>query len=263
MYIYIFRNEAKRNNSWLHGPVWASMSKLYNGISCYKIPIVKIKQFYDCLISRNFPHWLDIFIANLMASTWQNLLQIWGWTLGYSQWSDILGTTSSTGPRFNIKMSSYQYRKSHCGDETVIRSSYLHNEIFYTGKISSQYWIRALVIYVNLHWWDSCKNILYFLHNVFWYTLLISISIYQWQVMLILSKRCNCLWFLHFYKSNVICRNTPGCLDQYTSRGLRMWNSQDCEAVLADKWMQRMETVKQLAPLSNLGKFSPFLWWTN
>ena len=49
----------------------------------------------------------------------------------------------STGPRFNIKMSSYQYRKSHCGDKTVVRSSYLHNGISYTGKITSLYWIRA------------------------------------------------------------------------------------------------------------------------
>ena len=48
------------------------------------------------------------------------------------------------GPRFNIKMSSYQYRKSHCGDKTVVRSSYLHNGISYTGKMSSLYWIRAL-----------------------------------------------------------------------------------------------------------------------
>ena len=49
------------------------------------------------------------------------------------------------GPWFNIKMSSYQYRKSHCGDKTVVRSSYLHNGISYTGKMSSLYWIRALV----------------------------------------------------------------------------------------------------------------------
>ena len=47
------------------------------------------------------------------------------------------------GPRFNIKMSSYQYRKSHCGDKTVVRSSYLHNGISYTGKMSSLYWIGA------------------------------------------------------------------------------------------------------------------------
>ena len=47
------------------------------------------------------------------------------------------------GPWFNIKMPSYQYRKSHCGDKTVVRSSYLHNGISYTGKMSSLYWIRA------------------------------------------------------------------------------------------------------------------------
>ena len=35
----------------------------------------------------------------------------------------------STGPRFNIKMSSCQYRKSHYGDKAVVRSSNPHNEI--------------------------------------------------------------------------------------------------------------------------------------
>ena len=48
------------------------------------------------------------------------------------------------GPWFNIKMSTYQYRKSHCGDKTVVRSSYLHSGIFYTGKMISLYWISAL-----------------------------------------------------------------------------------------------------------------------
>ena len=47
------------------------------------------------------------------------------------------------GPWFNIKISSYLYRKSHCGEKTVVRSSYLHNGISYTGKITSSYWIRA------------------------------------------------------------------------------------------------------------------------
>ena len=49
------------------------------------------------------------------------------------------------GPWFNMKMSSYQYRKSHCGDKTVVRSSYLHNGISYTGKITSLYWFGPLV----------------------------------------------------------------------------------------------------------------------
>ena len=56
------------------------------------------------------------------------------------------GYAEYAGPRFNIKMPSYQYRKSHCGDKTVKRSSYLHNGIFYNGKMSSLYWIRALVL---------------------------------------------------------------------------------------------------------------------
>ena len=66
-----------------------------------------------------------------------------------------------TGPWFNIKISSYQYRKSHCGDKTVVRSFYLHNGISYTGKMWSLYWIRALVFRENWPYnhngiaWDS------------------------------------------------------------------------------------------------------------
>ena len=56
---------------------------------------------------------------------------------------DMQTTYQKPGPWFNIKMSSYQYRKSHCGDKTVVRSSYLHNGISYTGKMSSLYWIWA------------------------------------------------------------------------------------------------------------------------
>ena len=43
-------------------------------------------------------------------------------------------------PWFNIKMSSYQYRKSHCGDKTILRPSSLHKGISYTGKTASLYW---------------------------------------------------------------------------------------------------------------------------
>ena len=50
----------------------------------------------------------------------------------------------SSGGRINIKMSSYQYRKSHCGDKTILRPSYLHNGISYSDKTTSLYWIRAL-----------------------------------------------------------------------------------------------------------------------
>ena len=51
--------------------------------------------------------------------------------------------SDTQAPRFNIKMTSCQYRKSHCGDKTILRPSYLHNGISYTDKTTSLYWIRA------------------------------------------------------------------------------------------------------------------------
>ena len=42
-------------------------------------------------------------------------------------------------------MLSYQYRKTHCGDKTVVRSSYLHNGISYTDKMASLYWFSPQV----------------------------------------------------------------------------------------------------------------------
>ena len=38
-------------------------------------------------------------------------------------------------------MSSYQFRRSHCGDKTILRPSYLHNGISYTDEMTSLYWI--------------------------------------------------------------------------------------------------------------------------
>ena len=55
----------------------------------------------------------------------------------------------------NIKMPSYLYRKSHCGDKTILRPSYLHNGISYTGKMTSLYWIRALMSMWRL---DICNH---------------------------------------------------------------------------------------------------------
>ena len=59
-----------------------------------------------------------------------------GWVQRDTEWI--------AGPWFKMKMSSYQYRKSYCGDKTVVRSSYLHNGISYTGKMTSLYWFGTL-----------------------------------------------------------------------------------------------------------------------
>ena len=50
-----------------------------------------------------------------------------------------------SGPWFNTKMPSCQNRKSLCGDNAVIRSSYLHNGISYSGKMVSFYWTNPLI----------------------------------------------------------------------------------------------------------------------
>ena len=63
------------------------------------------------------------------------------WICFHSRW-----TVNHPGSRFNIRILSYQYRKSHCWDKTVVRSSYLYNGISSTGKITSLYWIRVLTV---------------------------------------------------------------------------------------------------------------------
>ena len=43
-------------------------------------------------------------------------------------------------------MPSYQSRKSHCEDKTILRPFYLHNGISYTDKTTSLYWIRSKIV---------------------------------------------------------------------------------------------------------------------
>ena len=49
-------------------------------------------------------------------------------------WDMILG-------QFHLKILSLQYRKSHCGDKTILWSSYFHSGIYFTCKVISLYWI--------------------------------------------------------------------------------------------------------------------------
>ena len=59
----------------------------------------------------------------------------------------VLNNVRRSGPRFNINMTSYQCRKSHCGDKMILRPSYLHNGLSYINKMISLYWIRALTVF--------------------------------------------------------------------------------------------------------------------
>ena len=75
------------------------------------------------------------------------------------------------GWQFNIKITSYQYRKSHCGDKTISRPSYLHNGISYTGKTISLYWIGAQGI--CSHFPDNILKCIFLNENV-WLSIKIS-----------------------------------------------------------------------------------------
>ena len=79
------------------------------------------------------------------------------WSSSFTYWIYLKKPKIVLHPRpwFNIKMSSYQYRKYHCGDKTVVRSSYLHNGISYTGKMTYLYWIRAQerCPFIEMNYW--------------------------------------------------------------------------------------------------------------
>ena len=74
----------------------------------------------------------------------------WGWDMGclLCAINYCVQMIIKAGSWFSIKISFYQYKKSHCGDKTVVRSSYLHSGISYTGNMTSLYcWIRALFLF--------------------------------------------------------------------------------------------------------------------
>ena len=107
------------------------------------VPNLKIDyiKFYYCII------WSYAVGLNKLLNN-----QSTCWSISASMtfvWHYCNAIKRSPGPWLNIKMSSYQYRKSHCGDKTVIRSSYLHNGISYTGKMISFYQISPLVVFVT------------------------------------------------------------------------------------------------------------------
>ena len=68
----------------------------------------------------------------------------------------FLNPISAPGPHINMKMSSCQYRKSHCGNKTILRPSYLHNGVSYTGiGALVPYWVHFIQTLICRIWPSS------------------------------------------------------------------------------------------------------------
>ena len=100
--------------------------------------------------------------SSMVAQTFSN------WEKTLHSWRDISLTETvlsyiqkRTRALIQYKMTSYQYRKSHCGDKTILRPSYLHNGISYTGKMTSLYWIGAQIYHNASHRIAYNLNIIY------------------------------------------------------------------------------------------------------
>ena len=138
---YKLKNIDSSPGQWID-PSSAGTVLYPNRTQCWKFPQVRRSE------ADNFgggPGTFCWFLFNFMFMIWDSRhedLQLF--LLSFKHWQDLsLAFTVLAGPWFNKKMSSYQYRKSHCGDKTILRPSYLHNGISYTGMTTSLYQIRA------------------------------------------------------------------------------------------------------------------------
>ena len=146
--------------SWIidifnHGRIWSyrklleilhtsAIFQYKDCLSGIQLHIIKVRWLCDHLI----------FIMGIMMISIVQHFCIWvrSRNCGYQLIAKPCNKTAAVSwpePWFNKKMSSYQYRKSHCGDKTILRPSYLHNGISYIGKMTSLYWIGALAHILN------------------------------------------------------------------------------------------------------------------
>ena len=111
-------------------------------------PISNVK--YDIPANMSYAEWSSAYYA-ASPTVWQHDIQSrisakWERGKQYGQHTRHINSLVlwRPGPRFNTNMLCYQFRKSHCGDNTVVRSSYLDYGISYIDKIASLHWISSL-----------------------------------------------------------------------------------------------------------------------
>ena len=103
---------------------------------------------------------------------------------------------SFQGPHsINIKITYYQNTTSYCGGKTILWPSYLHNGISYNSKITSLYWIGAMLSKGMLN-----AAIIHSIGSLFEDRWVIHVSGYlSWFIMILVLGRCqqnNASWEL-------------------------------------------------------------------
>ena len=125
-------------------------------------------------------------LVQLMALWWAR----WQVIALNQLWPSWLTHLRITWDWFNIKMSSNRYRKSHCGDKTILRPSYLHNGTSYTGKMTSLYWIRAQVSIASTSYLRAA-----FICNIMFYWAYFIAELYQLSSVIADVKWRSGEWF--------------------------------------------------------------------
>ena len=141
---------------WSNGAIWLQRcaSTLAEVIAC-------------CLMPPN--HYLDqcwiIIIVALWHSPWCNFNRKYSrhsssiiffnvTNLGLQQhppWPNELMKCETLRAPIQWKISSYQYRKSNCGDNTILRLSYLHNvgHFLLQDLVHLIYWSKCFRYYIS------------------------------------------------------------------------------------------------------------------
>ena len=160
--------------------------------------------------------WSDAYLVGLAPGFISRYVTVLSSVLQSSAESTCLWYWSGEpGPWFNIKMPFYQYRKSHSGDRTVVRSSYLHNGISYTGKMASSYWtsplpeclyrkwehialrcrtLKQVVCIIRITWYMECKS---------------AVTTAAWAII---QVRVIPLWF-NYFNSYLCCWLSKNCFN--------------------------------------------------
>ena len=131
---------AGNERGWL--PVWVewlllqcpcNQEAVYSSSAAGPVKMIKIdKSMYFGNRDDTPRHQITTQCTYMAKELWNRF-----WIMKLSQYLSRYSLGAQSGHWFNIKMLSYQYRNSHCGDQTILWPSYLHIGISYIGKATS------------------------------------------------------------------------------------------------------------------------------